>query len=257
MKYLIVDDEAAARRDLEKVLRRVEKDARIWQASNAAAALKLCLKEKPDVVFVDIRMPQQDGLSLAEEMKRAELRTNIIITTAYPEYALEAHSLYVSGYLLKPVMEQDLLKALQNLRMPVYQSERSLYVQCFGSFEVFYDGRPLRFGRSKAKELFAYLIDRRGAAATNAECCAILWEDDADGSGRQRDYFHHIWSELKNTMESIGYGDVLSYNRNAYSIRPDRIRCDYFAAESGNALEHGYEGEYMSQYSWAEERRPN
>ena len=259
MKYLIVDDEVAAREDLEKVLRHVEKTAQIRKASGVDEALRLCEEERPDVVLLDIRMPKRDGLTLAKEVKRASPYTNIIITTAYPEYALQALGLYVSGYLLKPVLEDQLQEALRHLRHPVPRAElppaRGLYVRCFGNFEVFYDGKPIRFRRSKAKETLAYLIDRRGATATLAECCAILWEDEADGSGKKRNYFHQVWKELKSTLESVGCADILSNGWNAYAIRPERIRCDYYEATPQTARSLGYRGEYMIQYSWAEGRR--
>ena len=258
MRYLIVDDEAAARMDLYKTLHHLENDAEIRQASDADEAIKACIEEKPDVVFIDIRMPQKDGLTLAKEMIQAVPMTNVIITTAYPEYALEALGLYVSGYLLKPVLEDELAEALRNLRFPVRKQERlpehGLYVRCFGSFEVFFDGKPLRFGRSQAKELFAYLIDRRGATATVGECCAILWGDEADDSGKKRNYFHHIWKNLKKTLESVGCTDVLANSWNAYTIHPEKIRCDYYEATAETVRSLMSRDEYMSQYSWAEGR---
>ena len=254
MTFLIVDDEIAARTDLAKVLGIVEKDAEILQASNAEEALAVCRETPVDVAFLDICMPQTDGLTLAGEISAIRPRTNIIITTAYPEYALKALNLYVSGYLLKPVLDDDLREALKHLRTPIRQPECGLYVRCFGHFEVFYDGKPLKFGRSQAKELFAYLIDRRGATISSAECCAILWGDQADGSHRQRDYFHHIWLDLKSSLERIGCGEVLEYSWNAYAVRPDKIRCDYYEAIDNPSRAAAYNTEYMSQYSWAEKQ---
>lgn len=253
MNILIVDDEASARRDLRQVLSHVMADAKITEAGNAASAMEICQKKETDVVFLDIRMPHTDGLELAKELAGICPSANIIMTTAYPEFALEAHRLYVSGYILKPVMEEDVREALQHLRRPVKKEASGLFVRCFGNFEVFYDGKPLKFGRSQAKELFAYLIDRRGAAVTNAECRAVLFGDLSDGSARERDYFHHIWVDLKETLNRIGCADVLFQGRNAYAVVPDRIHCDYYECmTSGNGTE-GQE-EYMNQYSWAEGR---
>lgn len=255
MKILIVDDEAAARRDLENVLRRVTDDAMILQASNATGAIDVCKSNEIDVVFLDINMPRTNGIELAAKLTKIVPDINIIMVTAYPEYALEAHRLFVSGYILKPAMEDEVRKTLKHLRLPLKQDKPEIYVQCFGNFEVFHNGKPLKFGRSQSKELFAYLIDRRGASATNAECCAVLWGDTADGSTRQRDYFHHIWADLKDTLTKTGCGDVLSQERNAYAVIPDKISCDYYdrlAAEK--RIDPDSVSEYMSQYSWAEGR---
>ncbi len=253
MNILIVDDEAAARRDLENVLNRVTDGASILQASNAADAMTACRSDNIDVAFLDIRMPGTDGLKLAEELTKISPDINIIMVTAYPEHALEAHRLYVSGYILKPAMEDEVREALGHLRIPVKEETPGIHVQCFGNFEVFYQGKPLKFKRSQSKELFAYLIDRRGASVTNAECCAVLWGDTADGSSKQRDYFHHIWGDLKDTLTQIGCGDVLSQERNAYAVIPDKISCDYYdrlAVEK--RIAPGSVSEYMNQYSWAE-----
>ncbi len=253
MNILVVDDEANVRRDLMQILRRVTKDACISEAGNAVDALEICKINEIDVVFLDIRMPHMDGLKMAKKLSEISPAVNIIMVTAYPEFALDAHRLFVSGYILKPVMEEDVREALNHLRRPVKKEESGLYVQCFGNFEVFYNGTPLKFGRSQSKELFAYLIDRRGAAATNAECRAVLWGDDSDGSARERDYFHHIWVDLKETLSRIGCKDVLFQGRNAYAVVPEKIHCDYYEKTAyGSSLE-GVE-EYMTQYSWAEGR---
>ncbi len=255
MNILIVDDEAAACRDLETVLKNVATGATILQASNAAGAVEICRSENIDVAFLDVRMPKTDGLKLAEELVNISPDINIIMVTAYPEYALEAHRLFVSGYILKPAMEDEVKKTLEHLRVPPEQNKPIIHVQCFGNFEVFYQGKPLKFKRSQSKELFAYLIDRRGASVTNAECCAVLWGDTADGSSKQRDYFHHIWGDLKDTLTQIGCGDVLSQERNAYAVIPDKISCDYYdRLASEKRIDTGSVSEYMSQYSWAEGR---
>ena len=257
MNILIVDDEAPARRDLIKVLHRVVKDADVTEESDAAAALETCRKQDIDVLFLDIRMPQIDGLTLVQQVEKISPDTNIIIVTAYPEYSLEALRLFVSGYILKPAMEDEVRAALKHLRKPVREHKKvmpdGLYVQCFGNFEVFYDGTPLSFGRSQSKELFAYLIDRRGSSATNGECRAVLWEDAAIDSNRQRDYFHHIWADLKSTLTQLGCGDVLLQKRNSYAIDTNKVRCDYYewiASGQPSDISH----EYMRQYSWAEGR---
>ncbi len=149
MNFLIVDDESAARRDLRKVINRVAPDAEITEASNATTALDICRNEAPDVVFMDIRMPKTDGIALAEQIIEILPSINVIMVTAYPEYALEAHRLFVSGYILKPAMEEDVREALEHLRTPVERERTGLYVQCFGNFEVFYDKKTLQFKRSQ------------------------------------------------------------------------------------------------------------
>ena len=138
MKILIVDDERMAIKSLKRVLRRVVPQAELFEAENGEEALLLCRKMAIDVVLLDIQMPDRDGLSLAQEMTAILLNINIIMTTAYPQYALDAFKVYASGYLLKPVLAEDLKDALFNLRYPVKEKRKGLYVQClrFSSMET-------------------------------------------------------------------------------------------------------------------------
>lgn len=253
MNILIVDDEISAIRNLVRVLGKVVTDAKIETADNGGTALSLCRDKDFDVAFLDIEMPGKDGITLAKEIKEIKPLVNIVMVTAYPQYALDALRIYVSGYILKPVSRDDVRNALLNLRTPLHERTEGLFIRCFGSFEVFFSGKPVRFARSKSKELLAYLIDRRGSAATNAECCAVLWVDYADGSERKRYYFHQIWADLKNTLSELGCADILVQERNAYSIDTDAVACDYYLALKQNVLFLSrFSGEYMSQYDWAE-----
>ena len=252
MNILIVDDEVSALRDLARVIGKVTPDATIQLAGDSQSALALCREHAPDVLFLDIRMPDMDGLTLAAEMKKVCPLVNIIMVTAYSDHALDALKLYVSDYILKPAMPEDVKNALLNLRHPVRKSGGGLFVQCFGNFEVFYDGEPVRFTRSKAKELFAYLIDRKGASVTNAELRAILWMDEASDYVKQGHYLAQIVHELQGILNELNLSDIFLHRRNAYAIVPDMIPRDFYLAlaHDTRALSM-YHGEYMGQYLWA------
>ena len=252
MNILIVDDERTAINDLEKVLRSVAPTAVIHTAESADEAIRLCREVSFGVAFLDIQMPGRSGLSLAKEMREIEPTTNIVMVTAYQEYAYEAVKLYVSDYILKPALVDDVKRALDNLRNPVAAYQQGLYVQCFGNFEVFYDGRLVTFHRAKAKEMLAYMIDRKGSSSTNAEICAILWEDDAS-EHEHSGYFAQLVHALRAGLKELGCEDVFVHSRNAYAVAPAKINCDYYSMLSGDArAASAFQGEYMAQYSWAE-----
>ena len=255
MTALIVDDEPSAITDLKNVLISLEPGAGIMSAEVADDAISICREHDFDVVFLDINMPGKDGLALAKEIRTIRPMVNIVFVSAYQQYALDAFRMYASGYILKPAMRDELSEVLANLRYPIKKDTKGLFVRCFGSFEVFYDGETVRFNRSKTKELFAYLIDRRGASATNAELRAVLWGDEAADQEKQRVHFAQITRDLRNKLKELQLEDIYEQNRDSYAIRPDRIPCDYYMA-----LEHDprslavFQGEYMSQYSWGEMR---
>ena len=252
MKLLIIDDEQTAIRDLSMVLNDIDKTCEIDSASSADQALSLCRSNDYDVIFLDINMPGKSGLTIAKDIKSVSPDANIVMVTAYPQYALDALRLYVSGYILKPAEESEVREALLHLRNPLSSKRSGLFVRCFGDFEVFYDAEPVKFRRSKTKEMFAYLIDRRGSSVTGSQLRVVLWEDDGD---RFSNYFSQLTHDIKNVMEEIGCGDVLAISRNAYAIVPEKIDCDlYRVLKSDHDFMTHYKGEYMSQYSWAEYR---
>lgn len=138
MNILIADDEKFMREDLQKAVERVRPGNSYFFAENFDSAVKAVEENDIEVAFLDIRMPGKTGLELAKSIRSLRPEINIIIVTAYEEYALNALRLYVSGYILKPVIDSELKEALDNLRVPVTKkiSDRRLTAKCFGHFEV-------------------------------------------------------------------------------------------------------------------------
>ncbi len=144
----------------------------------AQDALQWLETHTAQIALLDIDMPDMDGLALAEKIQRAHPETAIIFLTGYAQYAVEAFQLHVSGYLLKPMTKASVADALANLRYrPRESAAKPVEVRCFGAFEVLVDGRPVQFGRTKSKELFAYLVDRRGSSCTYDMVVGALWPD--------------------------------------------------------------------------------
>jgi DNA-binding LytR/AlgR family response regulator len=110
VRVLIVDDEAAARQRLARLL--ASFDVTIaGEAANGLDALHLAAREHPDLVFLDIAMPEVSGLDVARRLP--EPRPLVIFQTAHDEYALKAFEREALDYLLKPVTRERLAVALQ------------------------------------------------------------------------------------------------------------------------------------------------
>ncbi len=256
MNILIADDEVFQHIEIHDAVERVcaggEQNAYFY-AKNADEALAVCGENGIDVVFLDINMPGKNGIALASELNEKYPGVNIVMVTAYEEYALDALRLFVSAYILKPVLDDDVRAALSHLRNPVGRKEETcarLHVRCFGSFEAYVDDRPLRFSRSKAKEMLAYLVCLRGAFATNGEICLALFEESGDPQ-KNLSYLRKIVSSLKDALEEAGLTDVLLHQRSAYALNTAPVDCDYWNYLDG-AENEIYYGEFMSRYSWAE-----
>ena len=256
MKILIADDEVFQHVEIHDAVERVcgeGAENSYFYAKNAAEALAVCNENEIDVAFLDINMPGKNGIALASELKEKHPGVNIVMVTAYGEYALDALRLFVSAYLMKPVLDEDVRAALANLRNPVTRREEKdarLRARCFGSFEAYVGDQPLRFSRSKAKEMLAYLVCLRGAFATNGEICLALFEESGNPQ-KNLSYLRKIAASLKDALEERGLGDALLHRRSAYALNTAEVDCDYWNYLDGAGNEIFY-GEFMNQYSWAE-----
>jgi len=112
VKILVVDDEELARERLLRLLRKSHPDAQCWQAGNGDEALAAVRKYSPDLLLLDVRMPGMSGIELATRLESEEQPPAVVFCTAYDEYALEALQHQAAAYLLKPVRELELSRAL-------------------------------------------------------------------------------------------------------------------------------------------------
>lgn len=110
---LIVDDELPARLRLRQLLDDIGEWQLAGEASHGRQALDLCQRLDPDVVLLDIRMPQMDGIEVARHLATLEHPPAVIFTTAYSDYAIQAFDAQAIGYLVKPVRRERLQQALQ------------------------------------------------------------------------------------------------------------------------------------------------
>jgi two-component system LytT family response regulator len=115
LKALIIDDEEAAQRSLDKLIQ-LYHGGKV-QVVDIAGSLKEGLvkirKIKPEVVFLDIEMPIQNGLELFDYIE--EINFEVVITTAYKDYAIEALRLGATDYLLKPININELANCINRI----------------------------------------------------------------------------------------------------------------------------------------------
>ncbi len=252
MNIIAVDDEQFALKGIVDAIRDVCPNAQVEGFNSPIKALEYADENRIDIAFLDIEMGGINGLTLAKRLKEHYCQTNIVFVTAHSQYALDAHALYAAGYLLKPITREKINTAIHNLRYPVVTDKEGIRVQTFGNFEVFVDGKPVRFCRSKSKEILAYLVDRNGASVTKAELAAVIWEDAEYSRSRQQQLQELIAWMIKDLIAANAEQMVLRRHNNL-SVDKTQFSCDcYDFQERDESAVNAYMGEYMTNYSWAE-----
>src|SRR3954447_10358417 len=112
-RVVIAEDEALIRMDLAEMLGE-EGDAVVAQAADGAAAVELAVRERPDLVILDVKMPVLDGIAAAEQIARARIAP-VVILTAFSQRELveRARDAGAMAYLVKPFTRSDLVPAIE------------------------------------------------------------------------------------------------------------------------------------------------
>jgi two-component system, LytTR family, response regulator len=119
MRALVIDDERLARKELITLLSQFDHVEVIGEANNVDDAKEKIDSLLPDVVFLDIQMPEKTGFDLLEELDNVP---HVIFTTAYDEYALKAFQVNALDYLLKPIEPKRLGEAIERLQKKLSDS---------------------------------------------------------------------------------------------------------------------------------------
>lgn len=124
LKILLVDDEAPARNRLRRMLGDIPDVQVTGEAASCQEALSMIPADQPDVLLLDISMPGMDGMTMAKMLSRQEVAPAVIFCTAWSDQAVEAFACDAVDYLVKPVRQARLLKAVEKARLLIsMQSE--------------------------------------------------------------------------------------------------------------------------------------
>ncbi len=208
------------------------------------------------------------GIELATKLKAINKNIEIIFITGHDNHALEAFRSGARAYLVKPYMEEELAETFVFLRKLFHDTEPEVHfnedmhgrvkITTFGRFDLYIDNSPVVFKTAKSKELFAFLIDNKGATVTSAEIFTNLWEYK-EYTKSTSSYVRKAVAALKEKLEELNISCLVNFNRNAVNIDMNYFKngfadCDYYSIlkEEKKHLRE-YNGYYMMQYAWAEE----
>jgi two-component system LytT family response regulator len=127
IQAIIVDDERAARDEIRRLLENYNDIEVTGEARNADDGKELIELKRPDLLFLDIQMPEKSGFDLLESLDQVP---QIIFTTAYDQYAVKAFEVSALDYLMKPIREERFAKAIEQVRSKITKpQEERIFVK--------------------------------------------------------------------------------------------------------------------------------
>ncbi|MBD2846904.1 response regulator [Paenibacillus sp. IB182496] len=293
MRAILIDDEKPALQHLERLLRadgRIEVTGKFTSAKEGLAYLDA---NGVDLVFLDIGMPEMNGLEAGEYIQQLDGSIRIVYVTAYSEYALEAFELNALDYLLKPVLPArfakmlDRISAYSRLREPQAQTAAAQaaesaeavsgaaaqpQVLCFkwlALWDAGGSGDKLRWRTMKSQELFAYLLHHKGEWVSKDRMIETLWPEHPHE--RAVNLLHTSIYQIRKMLKEQVPAGTIEYAQSGYRLSGEIVTDDRLF-ESGlreeaqreqpdwsriDRLLGLYRGEYLEDYdyAWAQSRQ--
>lgn len=231
---IIVEDELHILKHMEKMISSFDELQLKGAFLTPEEALAGFAAIYPDAVFLDIEMPRMNGIELAGKMLEHKHDLQIIFTTAYGQYALNAFEVEAIDYLMKPIMKEDIQRAVKRLNKAIKgkqpqkgpDKERSSFpVRCFGSFEV-WDGQHqlVKWPTRRAEELFAYFLIREGEWVSKWELLDSFWPGMDEERGLHN--LHNTLYRIKQVLKTLAHSPQIRKVNDGYLLEADTSLSD-------------------------------
>lgn len=235
MKVILVDDELPLIHELTRQLSMNGNVEIIGAFVNPEDAIAFSQNNTVDAAFLDIEMQGMSGISLAEKLMTLHENINVVFITAYNNYASEAFEQNAVDYILKPVRQDRLDKAvakiLSKVKIVNAKRERITEIFCFGRFEVMIDGTSIKWARTKQRELFAYLLQYSGQWIGKFRICDDLWRECGPEQALAN-LQTAIWSIRKSLREAGCTGIKIEFAHDSYMMSVDNVKWDIHIFEN-------------------------
>lgn len=278
MKVILVDDEELALNLLERHLAKISNLDVIGKFVNPSIARDEILKQSVDVVFLDINLPEINGIELGEQILEHKPELALVFVTAYDRYAVEAFELNALDYLVKPLRRDRLMETISRIksRYPNVSSPSStnspLRVSVCGQLTIEKAGifEPIPWRTTRAQELFLYLLLYKGQLVQKSRMIELLWPD-SEGDRAYSQLYTTIY-HIRKALSKFENAFQIKNKADGYILRTNHVVLDIEKWEK--AIIHGgsvtmetvntyteamelYSGAYIEAYDyiWAEAER--
>lgn len=275
LRTILIDDEKLAMEYLARELASFEEINIVGKYTNPYRALVEVIDEPPEIIFLDIEIPEINGLDLAKRIQEKLPAVHIVFITSYDEYAVQAFEMGTLDYILKPVNAERLKKTMNRILVNEKGNMTCPMVCCFQELRFMYDGDDSRlidvnWRTSKAKELFSYLIHHRKKPIRKDIIIEDLWADLPI-----KDKFSLLYTSIyhvRATLKKIGFPIQINSVDGGYRMDMNGVLVDVdewertlkevthhlpHVAQKYNKIMELYVGDYfeIDHYFWADHER--
>lgn len=233
IKAIVVEDEWY---NLEEIAELVENTGVITvekKYSNPLKVIEEIHSISPQVAFVDIDMPEMDGITLAERLMEYNPKISIVFITAYNEYAVKAFDVNALDYIMKPINLQRFNTMIEKIKNRIgvesYEKAMLLEIKCFGGLNVSIDKASVKWERSKAEELFALLLINYGNYVHKDIIIEYLWPEYEYQKALQ--ILQTTVYKTRKIFADLKEYITIDYNSSRYCMNIKNANCDYIDFE--------------------------
>ncbi|OBZ10278.1 response regulator [Bacillus sp. FJAT-26390] len=243
MKVILIDDEKAMHLIMKRMLAKTSAEVEIAGSfTETETAFFYLMNHDVDLVFLDISMPRETGLELAERLREVGREIKIVFLTSHKEYALPAFDVYAFDYIVKPVVLERLQKTLQRAfaekrKESLQQGERAaplneMRFNCLGVIDIqSTQGLRAKWKSSKSAELFGYLLMHKGRLISRARLIEELFGDMPQKNAEV--YLNTTVYQLRKVLDPFGLRENLHSDSNHYALSLSEVSVDLVSFEEG------------------------
>lgn len=193
------------------------------------------------------------GIKYGSSLRLIDPGVVLFYIVSSPEQCYAAVSSGADFCILPPIGEAEIKDIADRAYALSHMTNCRTEIHMFGKFGVFKGGKAVKFISGKSKELFALCADHCGADVTMEEAADKLWSDRPYDE-KVKALYRKAVMNIRRTMEDNHIDNVFYASRGTCKINPINVRCDYYRYKSAPDVNlQLFTGEYLSDYSWAEE----
>lgn len=252
IKAVLVDDEILVLRLLERILGETNDILIVGAYTDPEQALIEIPKLKPDVLFLDVDMPEMNGIELGTRIIEAEANEDMamVFVTAYEQYAIHAFKLNAIHYILKPVDPDSVDEVLKRLYQKKGIEQTTLgdggELHFFGPAHLRVNGKNLDVLTAKIEELLALLVIHRENGISKWRIIDVLWEESSIEKSQQNLYT--MMFRLKKMLKNAGIKVDIHRRNSMYTIDINGVYCDLAEFDRFLQQEFKVDGDNVLQF---------